>query len=57
MPILQGVMQYNKEKKDKVKGYRIALSTSGIEKTGFEINDELDVDYRKGKIIITKKEN
>lgn len=57
MPKLQGVVQYNKEKKNSIKGYRVAFSTKGIEQTGFKVNDDLDVEYKKGKIIITKKKD
>lgn len=57
MPKLQGVTQYNTTKKNSIKGYRIALSTSGIKQTGFKANDDLNVEYKIGKIIITKKED
>lgn len=57
MPKLQGVEQYNAKKENSIKGYRIALSKTGIDKTGFKVNDDLDVEYKTGKIIITKKEN
>lgn len=57
MPKLQGVEQYNAKKENSIKGYRVALSKTGVDKTGFKVNDELDVNYQKGKIIITKKEN
>lgn len=57
MPKLQGVTQYNTTKKNSIKGYRIALSTSGIKQTGFKANDDLNVEYKTGKIIITKKED
>ena len=57
MPKLQGVVQYNKNKANSIKGYRIALNTKGIKKTGFKQNEDLDVKYEKGKITITKLKN
>lgn len=52
---------YNKtlsnEKKEKrsIVGYRLNLTTKGIQTTGFTLEDELEVEYQKGKIIVTKK--
>lgn len=40
-----------------VKGYRIALRKKGIEKTGFTKDDDLKIEYKKDKIIITKEVN
>ncbi len=40
-----------------VKGYRIALRKKGIEQTGFTTNDNLKIEYKRNKIIITKEEN
>jgi phage-related protein len=57
MAKLQEIKDVNKDKESYVKGYRIALNTKGIKTTGFTTDDELNVDYKKGKITITKKEN
>lgn len=38
-----------------VKGYRIALRKKGIEQTGFTKDSELEITYKKGKIIIEEK--
>ena len=49
-----------KSKKDKKKeektvvGYKINLTKTGIEQTGINENDNLEVEYLKNKIIITK---
>lgn len=49
-----------KSKKDKITeektvvGYKINLTKSGIEKTGFTENDNLKIEYDKDRIIITK---
>ena len=49
-----------KSKKDTKKeertivGYKINLTKSGIEKTGFTEKDNLEIVYDKDKIIITK---
>lgn len=56
MARLQEIKDIDKDGKSYVKGYRIALNTKGIKTTGFEKNDELDVEYQKGKITIAKKE-
>lgn len=57
MAKLQEIKEYKKDKTSFVKGYRISLKKTGIEETGFEKDDELDVRYEKGKITITKKDN
>lgn len=38
-----------------VKGYRIALRKRGIEQTGFTKDSDLEITYKKGKIIIEEK--
>ena len=38
-----------------VKGYRIALRKKGIEQTGFTKDSDLEITYKKGKIIIEEK--
>lgn len=49
-----------KSKKDKatdektVVGYKINLTKTGIEQTGINENDNLEIEYLKNKIIITK---
>ena len=49
-----------KSKRDKITeektivGYKINLTKSGIEKTGFTEKDNLKIEYDKDKIIITK---
>ncbi|MBQ8234891.1 MAG: hypothetical protein IJZ36_04865 [Bacilli bacterium] len=57
MAKLQEIKEYKKDKTSFVKGYRIALKKTGIDKTEFKKDDELDIKYQKGKITITKKEN
>lgn len=57
MAKLQEIKEYKKDKTSFVKGYRISLKKTGIDKTEFKKDDELDVKYQKGKITITKKEN
>ena len=57
MAKLQEIKEYKKDKTSCVKGYRISLKKTGIEKTEFKKEDELEVKYQKGKITITKKEN
>ncbi len=57
MAKLQEIKEYKKDKTSFVKGYRISLKKTGIEKTEFKKEDELEIKYQKGKITITKKEN
>ena len=57
MAKLQEIKEYKKDKTSFVKGYRISLKKTGIEKTEFKKEDELEVKFQKGKITITKKEN
>lgn len=57
MAKLQEIKEYKKNNETFVKGYRIALKKTGIEKTEFKKDDELDVKYQKGKITITKSKN
>ncbi len=57
MAKLQEIKEYKKDKTSFVKGYRISLKKTGIEKTEFKKDDELNINYQKGKITITKKEN
>ena len=57
MAKLQEIKEYKIDKTSFVKGYRISLKKTGIEKTEFKKEDELEVKYQKGKITITKKEN
>ena len=56
MARLQEIKYTDKDGNPYVKGYRIALNTKGIKATGFKKNDELEVEYQKGKVTITKKE-
>ena len=35
-------------------GYKISLTKSMVEKSGFKNGEEVDVEYKKGKIIIKK---
>lgn len=37
------------------KGYRLTFGKNPIEKAGFTKDDELEVTYKKNKIVITKK--
>lgn len=57
MAKLQEIKEYKKDKTSFVKGYRISLKKTGIEKTEFKKDDELNINYQKGKITITKQEN
>ena len=57
MPKLQEIKDNDKSGKRYTKGYRIALNTKGIKTTGFSTQDELSVQYKQGKISITKKED
>lgn len=57
MARLQEIKDINKNGESYTKGYRISLNTKGIKTTGFEPKDELSVQYKQGKITITKKEN
>jgi hypothetical protein len=54
MPKLQEIKDIDKDGKSYVKGYRIALNTKGIKTTEFKKDDKLNVEYKKGKITITK---
>lgn len=54
MAKLQEIKDKKKDGNSYVKGYRIALNTKGIKATGFKKNDELNIEYTKGKITITK---
>ena len=56
MARLQEIKDTDKDGNSYVKGYRIALNTKGIKATGFKKNDELNVEYQKGRVTITKKE-
>ena len=45
-----------KTKGENIVGYKINLTKKGIEDTGIDYkNDELEIEYKKNKIIITKK--
>lgn len=57
MAKLQPVTQNKLDGTKTVKGYKIALKKSGIKNTGFGEDDELEIEYKPKKIIITKKEN
>ncbi len=54
MAKLQEIKDKDKNGKSYVKGYRIALNTKGIRTTEFKKSDELNIEYKKGKITITK---
>lgn len=55
MAKLTEVKEYKKNGDTSVKAYRITLRKTGIEKTGLTADDELEVTYKKDKIVITKK--
>lgn len=57
MAKFQAVTQFNKDGSKSVKGYRIALQKTEVEKSGFASTDELEIEYKKEKIIITKKKD
>lgn len=37
-------------------GYKISLTKSQVEKSGFQNGEDVEIEYKKGKIIIKKKE-
>lgn len=49
------VKDTNVKKEQYTKGYRLTFGKNPIEKAGFTKDDELEVTYKKDKIIITKK--
>ena len=51
------VKDTNVKGKEYTKGYRLTFGKNPIEKAGFRKDDELEVVYKKNKIIITKKAN
>ncbi len=55
MARFQTVTQFKKDGKKSVKGYRIALQKTEVENAGFKADDELEIEYKKEKIVITKK--
>lgn len=57
MSKFQVVTQFKKNGESSIKGYRISLKKLEVEKSGFKADDELEIEYKKNKIIITKKEN
>ena len=44
-----------KNKGENIVGYRLSLTKTGVAKAGFELDDELEIEYKKEKIIVTKK--
>ena len=36
-------------------GYKVSLTKSKVEKSGFKNGDEVNIEYKKDKIIITRK--
>lgn len=36
-------------------GYKIGLTKTKVEQAGFKAGDEVDIDYKQNKIVITKK--
>ena len=51
------VKDTNVKGKKYTKGYRLTFGKNPIENAGFTKDDELEVTYKKDKIIITKKTN
>ena len=51
------VKDTNVKGKRYTKGYRLTFGKNPIENAGFTKDDELEVIYKKDKIIITKKTN
>lgn len=49
------VKDTNAKKEKYTKGYRLTFGKNPIEKAGFTKDDELEVTYKKDKIIISKK--
>lgn len=57
MANFQTVTQFKQNGEKSIKGYRIALQKTEVESAGFKATDELEIEYKKEKIIITKKKN
>ena len=51
------VKDKKKNGEEYTKGYRLTFGKNPIEKAGFTKDDELEVTYKKNKIIISKKKN
>lgn len=51
------VKDTNAKGKKYTKGYRLTFGKNPIKKAGFTKDDELEVTYKKDKIIISKKTN
>lgn len=49
------VKDKKKNGEEYTKGYRLTFGKNPIEKAGFTKDDELEVNYKKNKIVITKK--
>lgn len=56
MPKLTTRKQYLASGNRIITAYQVLLKKSEIGKTNFEENDELDIQYDKNKITITKKQ-
>ena len=55
MAKFQTVTQFKKNGESSTKGYRIALQKTEVENAGFKADDDLEIEYKKEKIVITKK--
>lgn len=45
----------NKDKEEKtIVGYKVNLTKTGIAETGITVEDELNIEYKKDMVIITK---
>lgn len=57
MANFQLITQFKQNGEKSIKGYRVSFQKTEIEKAGFKPTDELEIEYKKEKIIITKKKN
>ena len=57
MANFQLITQFKQNGEKSIKGYRLSFKKTEIEKAGFKPTDEIEIEYKKEKIIITKKKD
>ena len=57
MANFQLITQFKQNGEKSIKGYRVSFQKTEIEKAGFKPTDELEIEYKKETIIITKKKD
>jgi len=58
IPLLTALINKNKHGEKLIKAYRVTLQKTKVENISkLKKNDELEIEYKKNKIIIRKKEN